>query len=58
MAPQEHPGEGRDIHAAANDAWNKAKANGDTSPQMTVKKIVAVGTNPITGYIVILSPGG
>jgi len=25
---------------------------------MTVKKIVAVGTNPITGYIVILSPGG
>ena len=58
MAPQDHPGEGPDIHAACKDAWKKAKDSGDRSPTMTVKKIVAVGTNPITGYRVILTPGG
>jgi hypothetical protein len=49
--------EERDLHAAFNSAWDVAKAKGNTRKTLKVKKILVHGTNPITGYSVILAPG-
>lgn len=45
-------GQGHDVHAAVADAWGKRSHDDPTTYRVT--EIVVTGTNPITGYRVIL----
>ena len=50
-------GRGPDLHAALEDAWGHAK--GKTNARtFSVDSIVVEAENPITTYIVIISPTG
>jgi hypothetical protein len=50
-------GQGADLHAALEDAW--AHAKGKTNARtFSVDSIAIVAENPITTYIVIISPTG
>lgn len=45
-------GQGNNLHAAIEDAWGKRSHEDPTTLRVT--DIVVTGTNPITGYRVIL----
>jgi hypothetical protein len=48
-------GHGPKLHDAIEDAWEKAKGPGRPT-SMKVLEITVEGSNPITGYGVILGP--
>jgi hypothetical protein len=48
-------GHGPKFHDAVEDAWEKAKGAGGPTT-LKVLEITVTGTNPITGYGVILGP--
>jgi hypothetical protein len=47
-------GEGRDLHAAIEDAWSKRSQNDPKT--LRVADITVTGDNPISGYRVVLRP--
>jgi hypothetical protein len=47
-------GHGGNIHAACENAWSK-RSHGDPT-EYVVTEITVTGTNPITGYNVIMRP--
>jgi hypothetical protein len=47
-------GHGADFHAACKDAWKNRPEGGPT--EYVVTEIKVTGTNPISGYSVILRP--
>jgi hypothetical protein len=50
------PGNGRDLDAAIRDAWDNRKS---TDPKfLRVMETYVWGENPISGYHVVLGPGG
>jgi len=51
-----YPGTGRDLETALQSAWEEAKASGHRV--FRVQDIYVFGENPISGYHVIITPGG
>jgi hypothetical protein len=52
------PGKGKTIADACDDAWkNRGRKPGDPAEyELKVLELYAFGTNPITGYRVVLGP--
>jgi hypothetical protein len=50
-------GQGSNLEAAFEEAWRNAK-HGGADPGTFKVEIYVTTTNPIHGYIVILTPGG
>lgn len=50
----EFHGHGPNFHAAVEDAWSKRSHNDPTT--LKVAEITVTGTNPLTGYSVVLRP--
>lgn len=53
---QEYSGEGDDLRAALEDAYEKAKGSGHKV--FRVQEIFIRGDNPLSGYGVVISPSG
>lgn len=54
QAPGELHGNGAKLHDAVEDAWRK---RGPNDPQeYVVSEIRVTGTNPISGYAIVLRP--
>jgi hypothetical protein len=54
LALEGFAGDGRDIHAAFDDAWERGKASGHKV--FRVQEIFVWGENPISGYRVVITP--
>jgi hypothetical protein len=54
LALEGFAGNGRDIQAAFDDAWERGKASGHRS--FRVQEIFVWGENPISGYRVVITP--
>ncbi len=53
-ASGEFHGQGRELHAAIEDAWSKRSQNDPKT--LRVVEINVTGDNPISGYRVVLRP--
>jgi hypothetical protein len=51
-------GKGEKLHAALEDAWERAKKDQAPPGTYVVTNIVIETENPIRGYIVVIAPGG
>jgi flagellar biosynthesis/type III secretory pathway protein FliH len=47
-------GKGEHLEEAFQDAWEQAKAAGNEEPTLKVVDIFVEGTNPLSGYSVVL----
>jgi len=54
LALEGFAGDGRDIHAAFDDAWERGKASGHKV--FRVQEVFIWGENPISGYRVGITP--
>ena len=54
LALRSFAGDGRDIQAAFDDAWERGKASGHRA--FRVQEIFVWGENPISGYRVVITP--
>lgn len=54
MAQDEGEGRGPDFKAAAEKAWEDAKAKGNTPGEYRVKDIFVITENPIREYRVVI----
>ncbi len=55
--PEFHGKEETKLEDAFKSAWQVATKEGNKHKTLQVEKILVHGTNPITGYSVVLKPG-
>lgn len=53
-----HGDRGKDVHEAVQKAWDKASKHPDRETTFEVAQIFVHGSNPISGYSVVLRPTG